>query len=771
MAKNLILKVGIALFVLPFISLSLSAKTPIEAFIERVKQTNNFVTVSGLWQTNNNFDKTELLKNVEDALPLTIDYHKVGAFISENKFAINLVIPAKDGGSYTIELARYDYLSNDFEVHEKGENNSDKLFNYTRGLYYSGVVKGMPGSLASFSFFKNEVFGMFSIPGEPGNYVLVPNTMVGKYHDNEHYILYNDAGMKNKEQGPGCATDRLPTQFGNMARKTTTFLNNKVYNNCTEIRVMEVADYQLYGNQSSSVTNVTNFVTALFNNQALIYRNEGIPIVLKHLQVNTTSDVYQTITSAESIRFLTKFGWSTKNVLNGCDLALLLSTRFGASLGGVAWLQSMCNSYSTSDSSGPYGFANVSNTVTNFPTFSNNIEILTHEMGHICGSPHTHKCCWNPPGTGTTAIDGCAPVESGASGSCPNPGVPGSAVGGTIMSYCHLVSSGIKFTNGFGKQPGDTIRTVIRFKSSFCGGVYIPQVALSKAGRTITANRECTDITSVDTTTYFWFDNNTADHADDTLVLAIKKHGNNIGTLDSTGFSVSTSTLAGYGGGTGQAFSFPSSITILNPNNVAFRRYWQITPKTAPTTPVTVMYPFTTTDVSDVNGSVPGTTQTKDFIFYRVNSPRDPNPANNFPSAVASDFTFYVNASAPSTSKWALSTIGTTQIASMDMSSLAGGGTGFYSYKTAALSLEDKNGKTSIQIYPNPTEAVWYVDVAESNTQALGFQLYAADGRVVWSQTLKSGINTIDAENLANGLYFYRIIGGSDTYTGNLLKK
>ncbi|MEM9527327.1 MAG: T9SS type A sorting domain-containing protein, partial [Bacteroidota bacterium] len=41
-------------------------------------------------------------------------------------------------------------------------------------------------------------------------------------------------------------------------------------------------------------------------------------------------------------------------------------------------------------------------------------------------------------------------------GSCPNPGIPSN--GGTIMSYCHLRSTGINFFNGFGPQPTAVIQ-------------------------------------------------------------------------------------------------------------------------------------------------------------------------------------------------------------------------------------------------------------------------------------------------------------------------
>jgi hypothetical protein len=79
-------------------------------------------------------------------------------------------------------------------------------------------------------------------------------------------------------------------------------------------------------------------------------------------------------------------------------------------------------------------------------------------MGHLMGSRHTHACVWNG---NNTQIDGCSTPE----GTCPRVGYP--ANGGTVMSYCHLVSGvGINFNNGFGPQPGNLIRS--RFGAATC---------------------------------------------------------------------------------------------------------------------------------------------------------------------------------------------------------------------------------------------------------------------------------------------------------------
>jgi len=98
--------------------------------------------------------------------------------------------------------------------------------------------------------------------------------------------------------------------------------------------------------------------------------------------------------------------------------------------GGIAWLDVLCaNDFSQSGHwGGGYGVVQIS---TNYPSNLWDLLATAHEMGHNFGSPHTH--CFSPP------IDMCYSGESGCySGPVVNPG----PLGGTIMSYCHLLSGG-----------------------------------------------------------------------------------------------------------------------------------------------------------------------------------------------------------------------------------------------------------------------------------------------------------------------------------------
>jgi hypothetical protein len=89
--------------------------------------------------------------------------------------------------------------------------------------------------------------------------------------------------------------------------------------------------------------------------------------------------------------------------------------------GGIAYLSAVCTSY---------GYAVSGNLSGSFPLpiedyHGNNwdLMVVSHEIGHNCGTGHTHD--YSPP------IDGCG------LGDCSQ------AWGGTIMSYCHTCSGGM----------------------------------------------------------------------------------------------------------------------------------------------------------------------------------------------------------------------------------------------------------------------------------------------------------------------------------------
>lgn len=336
-------------------------------------------------------------------------------------------------GEVTVQLVKNNIFTNDFQVQtDRGARA------YTPGVYYQGIIKGDNSSVVAFSFFDNDVVGVAST-NELGNIV------VGKTTNSEDFVSYSD--YKLKEKNPfTCGTDELPENIGKYSSYDPNSKKSTLTANC--IRVYYEVGYGPYTQHSSDVTSTTNFVTALFNNVKTLYDNESVNIALSSMYIWTSTDPY----TGQPGDILSQFR-TTRTSFNG-DVAQLLRTPATTS---IAYVDALCSNYK-------YSYCGINSQNIAVPTYTWNVEAMTHEMGHNLGSPHTHGCYWNG---NNTAIDGCGPAagyDEGCDGPLPT------TTKGTIMSYCHLVSSvGISFANGFGEQPGDLIRRTIDSKLCMSG--------------------------------------------------------------------------------------------------------------------------------------------------------------------------------------------------------------------------------------------------------------------------------------------------------------
>jgi hypothetical protein len=714
--------------------------TPMQAFIDREKSQHEFVPVTGLWQQSDRFAVSATEAFVSKAMVMDINTAVLSKLATEKPQAITLTVASPYGGTVEVELARFDFLSKDFKIAEKGANGTN-MVSYTPGAYYRGVVKGVEGSMAAFSFFNGEAYGVYSTPDE-GNTVIEPNTMAGAPANN--YLVYQDKDMKIRPQGK-CGVD-------GSAKPTKTTANKNVYSTCKDLEVFFKADYETYIDFSMNTTTLANYLTSVFNNIATLYRNEGIYVSIRYMEVNIASDAYQNPWWTESSDFLFEFA-NTQTDLHDADMAMLLSTRDGG-MGGVAFLDQLCFG-------NPYSFSNINKIAPGgFPTYTWNVHMMTHEFGHTIGSPHTHDCEWNG---NFTAIDACYPI----SGGCPNPVPAYPSGGGTIMSYCHFQSVGINFSKGFGQQPGDLVRD--RVFNAPCAEIRLVKQPTATANETVIANRECTDDDNI---TWYWNDKNNVEEEDDVLAMKIRKAGSNIGNLDATGFDVRSATLAKYGTGQGYSIPMPKG-TILKGTNVSMSRYWSINATTQPAGEVEVMFPITAKDMADVDGSAPNTTPltNNDLVLYMAVNGKDGNPANGIPGAAATDIKLY-NYGASATSKnWATEQYGDTILVKFNTRDLKGGGTLIYSYSQDPNAVGSVFSQGNIVLYPNPTHSVWNVWVPNTGSSS-SFSLYTVDGRLVKQQMLNGdSLNEVDASQLAAGLYYYRISSETATYTGNLQKQ
>lgn len=400
---------------------------PVASRVLQEKQSAGEFPKSGLFaaQSQDLRNRQDLQRQWSDGLLLRLDPMQINTIRGRKQDRIELTVPVPGGKPLQLELVRGNVFSPEFTV--KAASNRGATENVDHGLHYWGIVKNQPGTLVGISIFENEVMGMISTESE--KYVL--GRLEGD-RENTH-IVYRERDLKL--QNPNQCWSEMLEEVGN---GPVTERSAAGPDNC--VRMYMEADYTIFQNKGS-VANATAYITGFFSQVALLYANESINIVLNELLVWDVADPY---TGPSSSNYLTQF----RNALNGNyngDLAHLVGFTGG---GGIAYLDVLCNAYYG------VGYSGINTTYSNVPTYSWTVEVVTHEIGHNLGSPHTHACAWNG---NNTAIDGCGPT-AGYSEGC-TAALP---TAGTIMSYCHLVSGvGINFNLGFGPQPGDRIRSEV----------------------------------------------------------------------------------------------------------------------------------------------------------------------------------------------------------------------------------------------------------------------------------------------------------------------
>ena len=430
------MKLRLSLFFLFFITLTQAQHAVGKKVQTLVNNQTHFVPFSFLKKLAN-YSQEEVNNLLQAPVYAQLDTARLHLFIEQKHEYVELKLPYING-EITVQLYRVNPLAEGFHL----ESDRNSFINYTPGLYYRGCIKGQENTLVSFNFFEGKLNGVLSGNGH--------NIIVGKLKNSSAYVIYSDAKM-NASASFSCSTsdkDALLNHNDNRAAQ------NSLSTKCATL-YFEI-DHNLYLENGSDVNATTDWMTAVFNNVQTLFENDGISISLRSLFIWTSPDPYEGIGNS-STSYLYKFN-QIRPVFDG-DLGQLIGIDPGG-LGGVAvTIDGLCSSQN-------FSYSDVELAYQTVPTYSWTILVITHELGHLLGSPHTHACVWNG---NNTAIDNCATAGLGSSAEgsfcATNPlTIPTS---GTIMSYCHLVSNvGIDLSNGFGVQPAQQILTT--FDSRTC---------------------------------------------------------------------------------------------------------------------------------------------------------------------------------------------------------------------------------------------------------------------------------------------------------------
>lgn len=395
---------------------------------ELIQQKQNFVSYDLFSKNEDPLRSTKYQKAATDVTLLKLNDAQLAKVSKDAPSFLEFVVPYQSE-EIVVQLFKQTVLTQDFQA----KNEKGIPIDYEQGNYYRGIIKGDSQSLVAVSIFEDEIIGVIS-NAEKGNINL------GKSQDKQDYLTYSDKNLLGAS-GFHCGVDELEhnrkisesISYDPLAQKSQNMTEKcvRVYYELTKIT------YEMNG---SDETATLNWITAIHNNIATLYDNDDIQTSLSEVKIWTTQDPYDGNYEENLYDFL-----ANTQDFNG-DLGHLVNYPATTS---VAFLNSLCSTYS-------YAYSGIDMFFEEVPTYSWTIMAMTHEMGHGLGSPHTHACNWNGD---NSAIDGCGDVAGYGEG-CSAP-IPDN--GGTIMSYCHLVSY-IDLSQGFGPQPAALIRETVDSK-------------------------------------------------------------------------------------------------------------------------------------------------------------------------------------------------------------------------------------------------------------------------------------------------------------------
>jgi hypothetical protein len=337
-------------------------------------------------------------------------------------------VPLVDGRSVELELARLDLARFDFGFRVDGRAEPELLDGLELSIW-TGRVVGEPASDVLLSFSNVGVRGWIASAGATSHLLAVAGE--GGDWTRARAVLASDTELEQRdlEQDFRCGTPASPTPAPSANQGSSSGARGGASTTpvgaCAafECRIALETDFQLHQVFNNNLGAQSAYVATLLAAASARYQEQiSTTLTFPYVQFYTNSNDPWTVpdlgTGTGALLDEFAAAWQG-NIPADAVLGHFLS---GASLGGgIAYLDVLCETSETF----AFGVSAEIDGDTPFPIAVGPLNwdfmVLTHELGHNFGSPHTHDF--------VPAIDECA------FGNC--------ITNGTIMSYCHLCPGGM----------------------------------------------------------------------------------------------------------------------------------------------------------------------------------------------------------------------------------------------------------------------------------------------------------------------------------------